>query len=471
MNLKLMLRLGLALLAAGLAGCAPKVRTGEPSSTPAAASAAPVLPEPPPAPAAGAAPEAPLPLPSRPTGSASLAATAPQPTAAPTPQPAPSDNGAQDPLPPMVSLQLFPWTTGNSAQLLVNGTAAFPAIFAAAEKAEKSLLVESYIFGDDEIGRRMVDLMIRKAKAGVECRLIIDGLGSEAFPPDLLDKLAAERRGDYFVFRPVHFFNKIWMPVSSLRDHRKIVVVDGRVAFLGGINMAADESDWRDFMVRIEGPAVGSVTRLFASEWARGDAKERLAGDAYFPALEPVGKLNIRVLGNQARKTRWEIYAAYRDALRRAKREVIIANAYFLPDQRIRRELVKAVRRGVRVILLLPAKSDVPLVQAASEFHFRSYLKRGLEIFLYSERPLHAKVAVIDGHWLTVGSYNLDHQSLRNNLEITAVIDDPALGLTLRNELVRDLYKSKALTLNDWDKRPWSQKLRCRWWAVWSKLM
>jgi cardiolipin synthase len=184
----------------------------------------------------------------------------------------------------------------------------------------------------------------------------------------------------------------------------------------------------------------------------------------------------VRVLGNQARRTRWEIYAAYRDALRHARREVIIANSYFIPDPKIRRELYRAVKRGVRVILLLPARSDVPVAQAASEYLYRKLLLRGVEIYLYRGESeaniLHAKVAVIDGRWLTVGSYNFDHQSLFNNLEVTAVIEDPELGGQLRHILLRDLYRSgPPLALADWEPRSLLKKLRSRWWYTWHKLM
>jgi cardiolipin synthase len=377
----------------------------------------------------------------------------------------------ESPLPPHLSLMEFPWVEGNRVTLLVDGAQAFPAIFAAAGSARATLLVECYIFGDDAVGRRMLEIMTERARAGVKVRLILDGLGSEDLPEAALHAFTAAG-GEYFIYHPTNALDKLRNPS---RDHRKIIIADGRRAILGGLNLTEGEAAWHDFMLDIEGPAAAPVARLFAGLWEKLAGKP-LEGADFFPAPVPAGALPVRVLGNQKRQTRWEIYAAYRDALRHAKREVIIANSYFIPDPKIRREFYRAVKRGVRVIVLLPRKSDIPLVQSASEYLYRKLLLRGVEIYLYDGESeanlLHAKVAVVDGRWLTVGSYNLDHQSLMNNLEVTAVIEDAELGAQLRHALVRDLYRSgPPLTLADWEPRSFLKKLRSRWWYTWHKLM
>jgi cardiolipin synthase len=377
---------------------------------------------------------------------------------------------------------IFPTIPGNSVRLLAEGAQYFPALFAAAETAKESLLVESYIFGDDAVGRRMLEIMTARARAGVAVRLIIDGFGSEDFPPEKLAPLQAAGGGVY-IHKPVNLWSKGWALLKRLlfmshrfsnrdsrgRDHRKMVVVDGSRVFLGGINLTAGEQSWRDFMLDIEGPAAAQAARLFAGLWNRKNPP--LNSPRFFPEPRAAGDLAVRILGHQTRRIRQAIFAAYREGINAARREVIIANAYFLPDHRLRRLLYRAVENGVTVTLLLPQKSDVAVAQAASEYFYHRLLRKGIAIHLFDAAVLHAKVAVVDGRWLTVGSYNLDHQSLFDNLEVTAVIEDEALGGKLRALLATDLARSPALDLASWNRRPWRSKVRSWWWHLFERLM
>jgi cardiolipin synthase len=376
----------------------------------------------------------------------------------------------------------FPTVPGNRATLHPGATAYFPAMFSAAAAAEKSLLVESYIFDDDEIGRNMLDIMAARAKAGVQVRLILDGFGSERYPFEKLQPLLAQG-GEVYIHKPVNLWSKGWALLKRLlllsrrfsnsdsrgRDHRKMVIIDGRRAFLGGINLTATEKDWRDFMIEIEGPAAAGAVRLFTGLWNRKNRPLDCPG--IFPEPKPAGDLAVRILGHQTRNIRRAIFAAYRDGLGAAKTEIILANAYFLPDRPLRRLLFRAVKNGVRVRLLLPGKSDVPVAQAASEYFYHRLLRKGIEIYLYDAAVLHAKVAVVDGRWLTVGSYNLDHQSLFDNLEVTAVIEDDALGGELRALLAADLGRSRKLDLESWALRPWRDKLHSWFFHLFAQLM
>lgn len=378
----------------------------------------------------------------------------------------------------------FPTCPGNSVKLLVDGSAYFAAVFSAAESAQTSLLVESYIFGDDEAGLRMLEIMIARARAGVAVRLIFDGFGSADFPPEKLAPLRAAG-GEIYVHNRIHWLSLGGgllrrLPLISKvlrksrhpgrgRDHRKMVVVDGRRVFLGGINLTSEGQAWHDFMLDIEGPVAVEAVRLFAGLWNKHNRP--IAGPVFFIDPPPAGDLAVRILGHQTRRIRRAIFAAYRDGLTAARHEVIIANAYFLPDRKLQRLLYKAVKAGVAVKLLLPEKSDVPAAQAASEYLYHRLLRKGVEIHLYDAEMLHAKAAVVDGHWITVGSYNLDHQSLFNNLEVAAVIEDPALAGELREILAADLQRSRALKLGAWNRRPWHRKLRSWWWHLFEKLM
>ena len=222
-------------------------------------------------------------------------------------------------------------------------------------------------------------------------------------------------------------------------------------------------------MLEIEGPATAQAVKLFAGLWNKNNPP--LAGPAFFPEPRPAGGLAVRILGHQTRRIRRAIFAAYRDGLNAAQHEVIIANAYFLPDHKLQRLLFNAVKKGVKVRLLLPEKSDVPIAQAASEYFYHRLLRKGVEIHLYDAAMLHAKAAVVDGRWLTVGSYNLDHQSLFNNLEVTAVIEDDALGGRLQAILRSDLAGARALDRQSWNRRSRLRKLRSWWWHLFEKFL
>lgn len=352
----------------------------------------------------------------------------------------------------------------NQITLLQNGEAYFPAIEAAFDRAVREIYLESYIFENDTTGRRIAGALRRAAFRGVKTRVLIDGFGSNSLPKAMVDSL--EAAGVMVLrFRPK---TSPWtLRRRRLRRlHRKIVVVDREIAFVGGINVIDDmgkpgqTSPRYDYAVSVEGPLVeeiyDSARRVWSRvAWIRFRRGWGRVGDGQAPSTEPRGRMRSAFLVRDNIRHRRDIEDAYLQAIEQAKFEIILANAFFFPGLNFRHALLNAAGRGVRVILLLQGRVEYPLLHYASHALRGSFLDAGIEIYEYHKSLLHAKVAVIDEHWATVGSSNLDPFSLLLSLEANVVVDDENFARTLKHSLNQAIHAgSRRIPRDHWRTQP-----------------
>lgn len=351
----------------------------------------------------------------------------------------------------------LPVRAGNRITLLENGEEYYPAVFGAIEAARREVLIETFILFDDKVGRELHDVLLRVARRGVQVDLLVDGFGSEELGPDYIEPLV-EAGVRLRVFAP----GSRWLGfrVNLLRRmHRKLVVVDGERAFVGGINYSADHlGDFgpqakQDYAVEVRGPLVADIHRFMHKVIAHDRREPGRQHEVHVqPALEHAGTAQALFVTRDNHRHRNDIERHYRLAIRAARREVLIANAYFFPGWRLLQELRRAARRGVRVRLVLQGEPDMPIVKTAAELLYEHLARAGVEIHEYCERPLHGKVAVVDDLWATVGSSNLDPLSLALNLEANVVVRDATFARTLRERVERLIeHHCKAVDLIDAD--------------------
>jgi cardiolipin synthase len=369
-----------------------------------------------------------------------------------------------------------PLIAGNKVTLLFDGPATMKEMMAAAAGAKHSINLETYIFDQDEIGLQFADLLIEKRKQGVTVNLMYDSVGAMSTPPEFFERMKTAGI-NVLAFNPVNPAKRIGKWELNNRDHRKLMVVDGQVAFTGGINISSTYANsslfrskrkaasvdkkqvgWRDTHVKIEGPAVASLQWIFINAWVDQDAGE-LAEANYFPPLAPVGDKIMRVLATDPERDS-EIYKSFILAIQEAKTSVHITSAYFVPDKQFIDALVGAAKRGVDVKLVLPGVSDHGLVMHAGRAFYEELLANGVKIFQLQVAVLHAKTAVIDGTWSTVGSANIDRRSFLHNYELNVVVLDPGFGRDMESAFDEDLRDSKEVTLQEWRKRPISDRIK-----------
>jgi len=364
-------------------------------------------------------------------------------------------------------LELVP---GNRLRLLQNGAEFFPALIAAIDAAQTEVHLETYIFNADPSAERVRDALMRAAGRGVRVRLLIDGVGSATLLPS--DWLVALRTAGASVlfYRPLAGRGWRSNPRSLRRLHRKLVVVDARIAFVGGINLIDDhepvhlEAPRLDFSVEVQGPLLASIHFSACRLW-RLVALTQLQPqtDRQRVPIEPSwptdGHTRAAFVVRDNFAHRRDIERVYLAALALARDEIYIANAYFLPGRRFRTLLKKAAARGVRVHLLVQGHTDHPFFQTAARALYRDLLAAGVRLYEYQVSELHAKVAVFDGHWATVGSSNIDPFSLLLAREANIVVDDAAFARDLQQRLQLAIAQSAALDPADWQRRPWPQRM------------
>jgi cardiolipin synthase len=329
--------------------------------------------------------------------------------------------------------------------------------------ARHHVQLETYMFRQDVMGQRFAQALCDAAQRGVDVYVLYDWMGSFGTPRAFFRRL---RQGGVRVkaFRPL----AIWR-IQKLfhRDHRKLLLVDGHLAFVGGLNIgdfwapAGQGGNWRDDVLRIEGPAVQALERRFWATWRSQREKGRPERNRRVPpkAHRERGPTSLVVLSS-----RRAIHRAYLRALRRAKRSIRIAAAYFVPDRLLMSALIDAASRGVEVSLLMAGRSDLPFMTSASRAFYETLLQAGVRIFEWNSRVLHAKTAVVDGHWGTLGSFNLEKTSLTRNHEVNVFFDEPHLAAALDRNLQGDLQQSREIRLSLWKLRPFYQRL-------WEKLV
>lgn len=361
---------------------------------------------------------------------------------------------------------------GNRVALLRSGGEFFPALLQAIGSAEREVWLETYLFADDAAGRRVAEALIHAVRRGVLVRLLVDGWGAKHY---LTSALRAKLEGggvQLLVHRPEV---APWQFRSHRlrRLHRKLCHVDGRVAFVGGINIIDDmntpghKPPRIDFAVRVEGPLLVPLVRTMQRVWAINELVQFKRSEVpLFPSPRRARRAGGQVAKFAIRdnlRHRHDIEVAYLAAIRTAKREILLANAYFFPGIRFRRALIAAARRGVTVTLLLQARVEYLLLHYASRALYGQLLAAGVRICEYQRSFLHAKVAVVDGHWATVGSSNIDPYSLLLAREANVFVRDPDFAVDLRRELEAMIAGGARVV----DRRDWERRGRLRKAVVW----
>jgi cardiolipin synthase len=351
---------------------------------------------------------------------------------------------------------------GNRVDLFSDGATAFAAMMQALDGARSEILFESYILRDDATGQRFLAALQRAAARGVAVRVLADAFGSLGTGGAFWDAMR-ERGIELRLFQ--RLFPKLWN--QSFRDHRKIVVVDRRVAFTGGMNIAdeygsstpeARAGPWRDTHARLAGPAAQEMALVFSEGWLIAGGRSFRADEAREAPLE-AGTARALVLDSRPGRGHAETAAVLAALLGGARRRAWITNAYFAPGHLAVRLLCAAAQRGLDVRLLLPQRSDVPLARHAGHGYFESLLGAGVRVFEYTPAVLHAKSLLLDDSVCVVGSTNLDFRSFRFNAECNLVVLDPAVAQQLAAIYERDLERSLEIRLDEWRRRPWLHRL------------
>ena len=362
---------------------------------------------------------------------------------------------------------------GNRIALLETGSAYFPALLEAIDAAACELYLETYLFEDDDTGRMIAAALARAARRGVAVHVLVDGFGAREFPQTLMPALEASGARVLIYRRNI---SPLTLRRHRLRRlHRKLAVIDARLAFVGGINLIDDmhtpgQAPPRyDYAVRVEGPLLAPIHASVRRLWdlvAWANFRRRLRVHAY-PAViaGPCGGMRAAFVVRDNLRHRRDIEDAYLGAIETAKKEIVLANAYFLPGLRFRHALMDAARRGVRVIVLLQGRVEYVLLHYATQALFGALLSSGVRIFEYHRSFLHAKVAVIDGRWATVGSSNIDPFSLLLAREANVVVREEGFAGELRASLEAAMVAgAQELKREAWRREPWHARL-ARWLA------
>jgi cardiolipin synthase len=368
-----------------------------------------------------------------------------------------------------------PLIAGNKCTLLFDGPQTIAEMLKAINGARNSINFETYIFDQDQLGDKFADALIERHQQGVVVNIIYDSVGTLGTPAEFFERMrkAGINLVEFNPVNPAKSSGDNWK--LNNRDHRKILIVDGKIAFTGGINISAtyaksslfrsaskptDKSQvgWRDTHIKIEGPAVQAFQWLYVRQWA-AQAKEELPQADYFPKPVIAGDRVVRVLGSDP-GGKFEIYKAYALAMQEARQTIHLTSAYFVPDRQTVDALSAAARRGVDVKIVVPGVSDVGLVVYAGHAYYDELLQAGVKIYQLKLAVLHAKTAVIDGKWSTVGSSNIDTRSFLHNSEINVIVMGDSFGVEMERAFQEDLKDSNPVNLETWRHRPWSNRMK-----------
>lgn len=365
-----------------------------------------------------------------------------------------------------------PLIAGNQVSLLFDGPQTMAAMMAAIRQAKDHINLETYIFDQDELGLEFAKLLIEKQQAGVAVNIIYDSVGTIGTPQSFFDNMKAAGI-QLLAFNPVNpaRLQGPWSP--NRRDHRKILIVDGEIAFTGGVNISASYANsslfrskskkqgkvgWRDTHIQITGPAVAALQGVFLDTWLNA-GEQPPAGTVYFPVLKDQGNKMVRVLASEPEGNP-AIYKAYLLAIQEARDSIHITSAYFVPDAQILKALIAAAQRGVDVKIIMPGVTDSGLVFHAGQSFYTEMLAGGIKVYELNIAVLHAKTAVIDQVWSTVGSTNIDTRSFLHNKEVNVVVIDTEFAVSMENAFKEDLRLSTQVTLETWQQRPQINKLK-----------
>jgi cardiolipin synthase len=351
---------------------------------------------------------------------------------------------------------------GNHVETLVNGDRIFPAMLQAIRSASKTITFETYIYWSGDIGREFADALAERARRGVKVKVILDWVGSQKMDQDSLREMreAGVEVGRYHPPR--------WYTINRLnnRTHRKLLVVDGKIGFTGGVGIAdkwkgnaQDADHWRDTHYRVEGPVVAQMQAAFADNWTKITGKVPHTAD-YFPPQKPAGRELAQVFQSSVEGGAESMHLMYLLSIAAAARSIDLSMAYFVPDDVARKALLEALRRGVKMRIIVPGPiRDAAIVSDASRDGWGELLKNGAEMYEYQPTMYHCKMLVVDELWTSVGSTNFDNRSFRLNDEANLNVHDHNFARRQTALFNDDLKRSRRVSYREWLARPWTQKI------------
>lgn len=351
---------------------------------------------------------------------------------------------------------------GNRAKALINGDEIFPAMLAAIREAKRTITFETYIYWSGNIGKEFADALSERARSGVKVHVLLDWVGSGKIEAGYLQKMQAAGV-EVHRYNPVHWYN---LGRLNNRTHRKLLVIDGSVGFTGGVGIAdlwsgnaQDPDHWRDSHFRIEGPAVAQMQAAFLDNWIEVTGNV-LHGPDYFPAINPTGTHWAQVFTSSPGGGAESVQLMYLLSLAAARKSIQLSMAYFVPDNLAAQAFIDARKRGVKIQIILPGPHmDVDVVRRASRADWGKLLRAGVEIYEYQPTMYHCKVMVVDNLWTSVGSTNFDSRSFSANDEANLNIYDAEFARTQEKVFDQDLKQSRRITVEEWESRPWLEKL------------
>jgi cardiolipin synthase A/B len=354
-----------------------------------------------------------------------------------------------------------PIVGGNRVDVLLNGEQTFPVMLRDVASAKATITFAQYLYEDGSIARDLAMAFAERCRAGVKANILLDSHGSNQVPSAFIASMK-EAGCHIEYFRRIEADGLIfpWKLLRyNYRSHRRILVIDGRIGFTGGYGISEawtgdgrTPEHWRDTNARIEGPAVKSLQAAFAESWLETTGIA-IGGDGYFPTLERRGDVPGQIIRSSPIGGSFQNYMLFLLSINSAKSSILITNAYFIPDNVMTEALVKAARRGVRVVVLVPGESDSRIAYTASRSHYGPLLLGGVKIFEYKASLLHAKTMVVDGVWATIGSTNFDNRSFALNQEINLTVYDRGVARQLEQIFDEDLKYSKPISYDEWKSR------------------
>jgi len=358
---------------------------------------------------------------------------------------------------------------GNRVTELINGDQIFPAMLAAIRAARKTVLFETFIYWSGEIGTEMAEALSERARAGVKVHVLLDWVGSTKVDRDLVHRMR-DAGVEVRMYHPLRWYN---LGRMNKRTHRKLLIVDGRVGFTGGVGIAPqwtgnaqDPDHWRDSHFRVEGPVVAQMQSVMLGNWSKTTGRV-LHGEEYFPKLEPVGDVPAQMFQSSPSGGSECMLMMVLLAITAATRSIDIASAYFVPDEVALKSLASAAKRGVRVRIITPGKhTDQHTVRRASRGMWGRLLEAGVEMYEYQPTMFHCKALIVDGLLASVGSTNFDPRSFHLNDEANLNVYDRDFAARLTEIFEADLKRCRRITLDDWQGRPMHERVRERASAV-----
>lgn len=360
-----------------------------------------------------------------------------------------------------------PILEGNKVEVLVNGDQIFPAMLAAIRQAERTITFETYIYWSESIGREFSEALSERARAGVKVHVMLDFMGSIKMDQELIDKM--KEAG----VRLQRYHKPVWWKLARLnnRTHRKVLVIDGKIGFTGGVGIAdqwrgnaEDKEHWRDNHYRVEGPVVGQMQAVFNDNWIKATGMV-LDGADYFPELKPVGDLPAQMFSSSPTGGSESMHLMYLTAITAARKTIDLSASYFVPDELTIRTLIAAAKRGVRVRLITPGKIiDSDLVKAASRERWPELMEAGVQIAEYEPTMYHVKALIVDSLLVSVGSTNFDNRSFSINDEANLNVLDEKFALQQLEIFEADWARATPVSMHKFAKRPWWERFST--WAV-----